>query len=400
MLEQLFMAKSATALIPEPTYNHVTLVPDAGRVQTILNRQPKADTWYGDTRCANSSLSILMVINGQSSTDARMGMVDVYERNASQYHGFVRTVGIYKNNGARVTGFVNPKITEGGENLIGNVAGDAGVMVFKKDAQNNYQHFQTIEYGDSKNTNALYLSKNGRELIVAYDYGRLYFYKRPSIDHLFVLSYVIEPHQAGIISQRAAVSNDGLTLVIGAPSGDSDPDFTAAGSVSVYTRSSLSNRFELYQYIKEKPLITYSQLGRTVAVSNNGQFIAVGSSRFQTSTVGSVFIYEKTSSGYVLRSNFKATDAARSVDYFSDSLSFSKDSAKLMVTNAGAPGSILIYGKNNGMFNSLIQTVKKPNISNLQFFGRNTFTNENLTQFITNIPNYVTDWQGAIFIVG
>lgn len=400
MLEQLFMAKSATALIPEPTYNHVTLVSDAGRVQTILNRQPKANTWYGDTRCANSSLSILMVINGQSSTDARLGMVDVYERNASQTHGFVRTVGIYKNNGARVTGFVNPKITEGGENLIGNVTGDAGVMVFKKDAQNNYQHLQTIEYGDSKNTNAIYLSKNGRELIVAYDYGRLYFYKRPSIDHLFVLSYVLEPHKSGIISQRATVSNDGLTLVVGAPSDESDPDFTAAGSVSVYTRSSISNRFEFYQYIKEKPRTTYSQLGKSVVVSSDGKFIAAGSAKFQTSNFGSVFIYEKTSNGYVLRNNFKASNSTGTSDKFSDSLSFSKDDAELMVTDSGAPGSIFIYGKNNGMYNALIRTVKKPNISNLQFFGRNTFTNENLTQFITNIPNYVTDWQGAIFIVG
>ncbi len=143
-----------------------------------------------------------------------------------------------------------------------------------------------------------------------------------------------------------ALSHDGNTLAVGATGEDSDATLVNgnensnaagnAGAVYVYARSGAT--WEKQAYVKASYTVTSDYFGSSVALSNDGNTLAVaagnGDPDHEGDASGAVYVYSRAGSTWSFVSKIRAPNA-RANDYFGSSLALAGDGTTLAVGAAG-----------------------------------------------------------------
>ncbi len=197
-----------------------------------------------------------------------------------------------------------------------------------------------------------------------------------------------------------AVSGDGNTIAIAAPSEDSSstsingPNQTTfttpnSGAVYVYTRDAVLNGWVQQAHIKASGSVASLGFGWGIALSDDGSTLAVGAYTDGTGAPmsGAVYVYSRnpatanwTEQGYLRASNFGQDD------YFGFSLAISGDGNTLLIgapgessdaTGIGAPqtnnsapnsGAAYVFGRTGGVWTQR-NYIKASNTGNSDSFG-------------------------------
>ena len=187
------------------------------------------------------------------------------------------------------------------------------------------------------------------------------------------------PNSGSEFGTQVALSGDGKTLAVGAPWQDSDNSAVAfndntsnLGAVYVYKRNS-TDVWSQQSMLKTTSTGNFSEFGRSVALSNDGNFLAAGATGDATpergvngaltvsggqADSGSVFVFAANATGWSQKSYVKATNTYSSTQVlssptirpqFGNSIAISADGAALAVGAAGEYGSAkgVAAGSNN-----------------------------------------------------
>ena len=169
-----------------------------------------------------------------------------------------------------------------------------------------------------------------------------------------------------------AISDDGLTLVAGAinesASGvglTADPtDNSAKSSGAVYVFQYLNGKWNLSSFLKASNTGAGDQFGYSVAISGNGQILAVGALQESSNATGingnqannsnplsgAVYVFHRQGDTWQQQAYLKASNS-EALDAFGFSLSLNFDGTLLLI---GAPGeSAMSTGINGDMSNNL-----------------------------------------------
>jgi len=168
-----------------------------------------------------------------------------------------------------------------------------------------------------------------------------------------------------------ALSSDGSTLVVGAPGEDSnstmiemgETDNTALGSGAVYVYTRSTSTWTKQAYIKASNTQGADAFGTSVALSGDGNTLAVGAPDEDSNAVtiggdeannsatdsGAVYVYTRASTTWTKQAYVKAGNAGAS-DSFGTTLAMSSDGNTLAV---GAPDeSSIATGINGNVFDN------------------------------------------------
>ncbi len=156
-----------------------------------------------------------------------------------------------------------------------------------------------------------------------------------------------------------ALSGDGITLAVGAIGEDSsgvsetDNSATNAGAVYVYTRSGIT--WTQQAYVKASNTGTGDQFGFSVALSSNGNTLAVGAIGEDSSGVsetdnsatnaGAVYVYTRIGTAWTQQAYVKASNTGAG-DQFGFSVSLSGDGDTLAVGAIGESSAATGIGGN------------------------------------------------------
>lgn len=181
---------------------------------------------------------------------------------------------------------------------------------------------------------------------------------------------VTDPADSGSeFGSQVALSGDGKTLAVGAPWQDSDNSAVAfndnssnLGAVYVYKRSA-ADVWSQQSMLKTTATGNFSEFGRSVALSNDGNFLAAGATGDATpargvngaltvsggqADAGSVFVFTASATGWNQKSYVKASNTYSSTQVlssptirpqFGNSIAISADGSTLAVGAAGEYGS-------------------------------------------------------------
>jgi hypothetical protein len=146
-----------------------------------------------------------------------------------------------------------------------------------------------------------------------------------------------------------ALSDDGLTMVIGAPAEDSrsatepdDDSLVDSGAAYVFTRSARDADWAQQAYLKSSNAWSHQYFGVVVAISGDGKYLAVGAPLESTDGIGPstptmqsagavyVFRHDAGGAGWVHDAYVKAS-RPRDFDYFGSTVALSSDGSTLAV---------------------------------------------------------------------
>lgn len=134
-----------------------------------------------------------------------------------------------------------------------------------------------------------------------------------------------------------ALSDDGNTLAVGAPSEDgSGNSSTDSGAVYVFANSSTG--WTQQAYLKTTTVLAGANFGESVALSSDGNTLVAGAP-LEDSNAGSIYVFTRSSGSWTQKTRVKASNAYAN-SYFGWSVSLSDSGLTLAV---GAPGE-----SNNG----------------------------------------------------
>jgi len=135
-----------------------------------------------------------------------------------------------------------------------------------------------------------------------------------------------------------ALSADGNTLAVGAPGESSnatgingnqaDNSLAESGAVYVFTRSGTS--WSQQAYIKASNPDAYDQLGAMVALSWNGDTLAVGAPDYFDTDVGAAYVFTRSGTTWSQQAYIEASNGYNT-DYFGQSVALSGDGNTLAV---------------------------------------------------------------------
>lgn len=161
-----------------------------------------------------------------------------------------------------------------------------------------------------------------------------------------------------------ALSGDGSTLLVGAPGDDGNAtgvnsvpaDYTATNSGAAYVYRRTATSWIIQAYLKSNEAGVDDQFGRSVAISHDGNRLAVGAP-FEdgvatgvggpvsnlASNSGAVFLYVRSGNDWSTEAYVKASNTAAD-DYFGQALALSGDGSTLAVgatrEDGGSVGSV------------------------------------------------------------
>ncbi|MFN0300247.1 MAG: beta strand repeat-containing protein [Burkholderiales bacterium] len=234
------------------------------------------------------------------------------------------------------------------------------------------------------------LSSDGNTLAVgaigedtsAANAGAVYVFTRSGAPATWTQQALVKPTNAGIddaFGTSVALSSDGATLAVGAISEDGSTTSTSvtpnndtanAGAVYVFTRSGTPATWTQQAYMKASNARVDDAFGTSVALSGNGNTLAVGaigedSSTFgiggaltgTASNAGAVYVFTRTGTTWTEKSTVKASNTG-SDDGFGLAVALSSDGNTLAVgaigedgngaggptnNSAGAAGAVYLY---------------------------------------------------------
>jgi len=246
---------------------------------------------------------------------------------------------------------------------VGSVAtGDTTVYEYNT---NNHQWDvlgTTISSSSSESLQAVALTTQGLEYTLALGYpfsdnetGTLLLYTFTNGDWISVTTgdngELVENQQFG---SSLAFSADGMSLLVGAPGSGS----STTGNVVVYTRIVNFGWFQTHQIQG-----TIQGFGSTVATTDTGQTIAIGSPKEGTAKQGAVHVYTYTNTGLELLGPILL--GTKKKDEFGTSVAIQENSSGQLILAVGSPKA-----KRNSMKKSGTVSVYEWNQSNNQWMQR------------------------------
>ncbi|MEJ2245522.1 MAG: integrin [Acidobacteriota bacterium] len=202
------------------------------------------------------------------------------------------------------------------------------------------------------------------------------------------------PGEDDLFGESLSLSSDGDTLAVAAPLEDSDGNpsndaITDSGAVYVFTRN--AGLWYQQAYLKPPVIDTDDQFGYSLALSDEGNVLAVGNPLNDSAGTnpadnsapdsGAVVVFTRTGFSWGTQAFIKASNAEE-YDYFGVSVSLSGDGITLAAGAIGEDGNGLSQSNNsisdsgavyafNGSFTSWTQTdyIKAPNVETADEFG-------------------------------
>lgn len=231
---------------------------------------------------------------------------------------------------------------------------------------------------------SLSLSSDGTILVVGMmsadstyaDEGKVYVYRLSGGS--WSLSQTISNQSAGVddnFGASVAVSGNGQVIVVGAPRGDKSGVYTNSGAVFTYVYD--GSTFVYAQKLYGSDSSTDDVFGASVAVSYDGNYIAVGSVGEYTSTnpQGTVYVFYRASTLWAQQQKITAAQAAAG-NYFGHSVSMSADGFTLAIGSSSADdsntadlSSVTVFKRTGSTWAVEGNLLKSSSSSTAEYFG-------------------------------
>lgn len=218
--------------------------------------------------------------------------------------------------------------------------------------------------------------------------GNFYVYRKVS-GHWSVEQRVDAPsgESGSLFGVRATISQDGSTIAVGAQYEDFD-GMSGAGAAYVYTRAAGSGAWTLNTRLESPALSDAAWFGASVAVSGNGDVVAVGTpheSAAGQSAAGVLYVFRRNGAGYQLEQKISAPIPRKNDGFGGYGTAVSADGSLIAIASfrddapsAGVngdmtpgnsnSGAVILYEKRASTW-ALKAFVKAPNPDSSDAFG-------------------------------
>lgn len=213
-----------------------------------------------------------------------------------------------------------------------------------------------------------------------------------------------------MFGQAVAMSGDGKTCAVGCPIDKNSFAQTGAGAVYVFVLDTTSG-----VWTKQSRLLpvdisgTVSNSGISVALSDNGNVLAIGSSYNNWSgagAVGTVSIYERTGTSWVLKDTLHPNTFVASL-YFGTSVALSSDGAVVAVgahndtQTVGASGAVYIFTRDGDLWSQTTKLVNTVSGTSEQF-GEHVVLSGDGKTCVVGAKNFLNtaqnQYNGAVYV--